>query len=366
VDERRTVIKKKDVIRGLRRTVGKHIPYCNHSAPLFAIAFDMVDKTALPEQARKAIWAISNACACVEKGEEGAYIKGISGLNCLMGTRRGAEKTTIQRDDADKTVLKEMNIQLRVHVAESGDVVEHYAVLIVSSPLAFSMRKAVSNTLHVRGRGLDGVDADCRRICWNRLATHVRQGFVPNAVAAGHQFGFLPADEGDSVEPNASMAGQYNTSEMAQAYDTGVDWMRVSNAESFTALFNVRRAVDWIAKHFFSKYPNLDRMQVEGFGLIERDSEFVSPQFISQCMKYDEDVDKGIAKTYKKKSEKKKKRKNNDAEDEEEREEEDEETIIVTPLPFQAEVADEDADRVPPPGYPACAICVDVHMPKTI
>ena len=50
-DDRRTVLKKKDVIKGMRRSDGKSIPFCHHSAPLFVIPFDMADKTALPELA---------------------------------------------------------------------------------------------------------------------------------------------------------------------------------------------------------------------------------------------------------------------------------------------------------------------------
>ena len=367
-DDRRSVLKKKDVIRGLRRTEGTHISQCEHSAPPFAVAFAMVDKTTLPELARKAIWAINNAYACVEKGEEGAYIKGIHGLICLMGSRKGTSgKTTIQRDDTEKTVLKEMNIQMRIHVVESGSIVEHYAVLLVSSPIAFSMRKAVWNTLHTRGRGLDGVDADMRRVCWNRLATHVRQGFVPCALNH-HRFDF--AEE----EASSSMAGMYTRNEMAQAYDTGVDWLRVSNAESFTCLFNVHRAVEWVSKHFFAKYPQVDEMRMEGFGLMNRGGEFVSPRFISQCAKYDDDVDKGIAKTYKKKQNKKKRKTNtaniegesDEAAEDDDDDDENAQVRVDVPEAFQGEVLDEDSDQRPEPGYPRCAICMDVHMPKTI
>jgi len=359
-DDVRHIVFKKDVTQGLCRVEGKHIAGCEHTAPLFAIAFDLQDKTAVPELTRRAIWLLNNAYSCLLRGEEGAYIQGIEGLPCLMRNKAGVDKTIIQRNvNYDEVVaLEEMNMQLRIHVAEGeGGVVEHYMVLVVASPLAFSIRKAVWNTVHACGRGPDGTEAENRRIWWNRLATHVRQCFAPSN-------------------------GMYTNEERAQAYGTGMDWMRVSNAHSFTCLFNARRAVDWIKNHFFSKYPDLGSMHLEGFGRLQRGSDVVTSGFIAQCIRYDKDVDAGIAKTNASMDEKRKKKRRkrrrrgeamveDEAEEEEEGQEEEREepTIISVPATYQVEWAsddEEDDGRLQLPGYPACKLCMDVRMSKNV
>jgi hypothetical protein len=222
-------LKRKDAIRGLRRCRCSHIYDSELSAPMFALAFDMSDKTAVPELARKAIWLISNAFACVQKGEEGAHMKDVAGLSLVMSKQRGTEKTVIvhQNPNGEMQPLVEMDIQLRIHeVRGDNNVIEHYTVLLVSSPVAFSIRKAISKTLQTKGRGEDGKDAETRRSWWNTLATHVRQ---MGAETAAHA--------------NSVMAGLYSETDLAMSYSPSVDWFAVHNSQSFTSMFNVHRTV---------------------------------------------------------------------------------------------------------------------------
>ena len=113
---------------------------------------------------------------------------------------------------------------------------------------------------------------------------------------------------------------------------------------------------DWIANHFFTKHKDANSLTAEGFGARDRGGECVTPAFIDRCIQYDLDVDAAIGKTYGKK-----KKKTNDAPDADA----EEENIISLPPPFQGE-GSAASDQLPPPGYPACAICMNVHMPTNI
>ena len=110
-------LKKKDAIRGLQRIDGYHVYDSDLAAPIFAIAFEMEDKTALPDMVRKAVWLLSNAYACIQKGEEGAHIKGIDGLELVTSLQPGMEKVIIVQENGngEKVPLEEMRIQLRIH-----------------------------------------------------------------------------------------------------------------------------------------------------------------------------------------------------------------------------------------------------------
>ena len=79
--------RRSDIAKGLLRSDGCFFPDSPLAAPHFCIAFELLDKTSLPQLVQKAIWAINNAVSCVEKGEEGAYIQGIPGLKCMMGKK---------------------------------------------------------------------------------------------------------------------------------------------------------------------------------------------------------------------------------------------------------------------------------------
>jgi len=187
--------KRSDVARGFIRGVGSFIEDSPYSAPPFCIACELVDKTALPHILQKTIWAIVNAISCIEKGEEGAYIRGIPGLKCII---RKNEKSSIIREvhGEEPTVLREVGIEIRIHEAKcikpNGEVlVEHYIFLIASSPLAFSIRKAIYTTLQLKSRGQDAVYSDTRRSTWNMLATHVRQGLSLDAQVFSHRLLFF-------------------------------------------------------------------------------------------------------------------------------------------------------------------------------
>jgi hypothetical protein len=241
-------------------------------------------------------------------------------------------------------------------------VTEHYTVLLVSSPIAFSLRKAVSKTLQTKGRGDDGKDAETRRNWWNTLATHVRQ---MSAETAAHA--------------HSVMAGLYSEADMEMSFNPLVDWFSVANSHSFTNMFNVHRTVvsicnmfafflfkfllifcrksqDWIANHFFTKHKDANSLTAEGFGARDRGGECMTPAFIERCIQYDNDVEAAIDKTYRKK----KKKKDNAPDDDGE-----EENYISLPPPFQGE-SSAASDQQPPPGYPSCSICMTVHMPSHI
>jgi hypothetical protein len=361
------------------RVEGRFIPESPIAAPHFCVAFELLDKTALPQLAQKAIWAINNAVSCIEKGEEGAYIQGLNGLKCFKGQKGekysiiqdeacngelGADLTFTQqqaREDGSSVVLKEVDIQIRIHEAktmkpangvdeEEKEITEHYLFLLVSSPLAFSLRKAVYNTLQLKFRGIDAQYADARRTAWNTLATHVRQGLT----VEGH-------------------GRQYTDLEVFRAHDTSrVDWINISSSHSFTRLFSVQTSVDWVRNHFFAKHGWCDVVTVEGFGELEKIRECVDPTHISGCMRYDEDVEKAIAKTQRKKKRKaapSSKRSmssvllgvdNGGGGDQDEdaigEGNEDEEVTVLVPFGYQAR---EGGER----GYPRCSIAMKVMVP---
>jgi len=112
---------------------------------------------------------------------------------------------------------------------------------------------------------------------------------------------------------------------------------------------------DWIANHFFTKHKDANSLVAEGFGFRDRGGECMTPAFIDRCIRYDGDVQAGINNTYRKK-----KKKANEDDNEEE-----EENSILAPPPYQGESSDE-SDQLPPPGYPACSICMTVHMTTNI
>ena len=375
----RKVHRRSDISKGLLRTSGDFIPDSAFAAPHFCIAFELVDKTALPQLAQKAIWAINNAVSCVEKGEEGAYIRGLTGLKCLMG-KKGKEKSVIIREtdgvedmleieDGSCIVLKEVEIEVRIHEARSPagneddqvvgneeSAAEYYLFLLVSSPLAFSLRKAVYTTLQLRCRGQDAQYADARRSVWNMLATHVRQGL--------------------------SMRGQnmhYTMREVERAHDiSSIDWIHISSSHSFTRLFSMATSADWVRNHYFSKHPQKNDMILEGFGELSRDRECVEPVHISGCMKYDEDVNKAIAKSNKKRRRNRPAMRggrgggavgrgaNFDNGDEEGGEDDDsvlaaddDDVTILVPFGYQTSVG---GAR----GYPSCSIAMKVVVPLTL
>jgi hypothetical protein len=374
----RRVHRRSDVAKGLLRIDGSFIPESQFAAPHFCLAFELLDKTALPQLAQKAIWAINNAVSCVEKGEEGAYIRGLTGLKCFKGNNKGEKYSIIRdemyndevggdlsstqqqaREDGSSIVMKEVDIQIRIHEAkatkpadgdeEEKEIAEHYLFLLVSSPLAFSLRKAVYNTLQLKFRGIDAQYADARRTVWNTLATHVRQGLTM---------------EGQSK--------QYTELEVLRAHDTSsVDWVNISSSHSFTRLFSVQTSVDWVRNHFFAKHAWCDRVMVEGFGELEKFRECVDPTHISGCMRYDEDVEKAIAKTQRKQKKKSTPRKRTmsavllgvdggagagDDDHEEGGDQDGEEVTVLVPFGYQAM---DGGDR----GYPPCSIAMKVMVP---
>ena len=378
----RKVHRRSDIAKGLLRIEGGFIPESQFAAPHFCVAFELLDKTALPQLAQKAIWAINNAVSCVEKGEEGAYIQGLTGLKCFK-SKKGEKYSIIQdesfntelgedlsltqqqaREDGSSIVLKEVDIQIRIHEAkatkpadgdeEEKEVTEHYLFLLVSSPLAFSLRKAVYNTLQLKFRGLDAQYADTRRTVWNTLATHVRQGLTM---------------EGQSK--------QYTDLEVFRAHDTSrVDWINISSSHSFTRLFSVQTSVDWARNHFFAKHAWCATMMLEGFGELQKYRECVDPTHISGCMRYDEDVEKAIAKTHRKKKRKTTPKKRSmsavllgvdgggGADNEDDMSvlgggDEDGEVTVLVPFGYQT---GDGGER----GYPPCSIALKVMIPLNL
>ena len=319
--QNRKVRNRRDFAKGLARIEGTPIPNAWYSAPPLVIAFELEDPTSLERKVIELLWALMNVMSCIEKGEEGAFIEGIPGLKCIKkredgglcggkaiilpvigerplaeeGIDEGAEDSLLNTDFWD-VAMKEIEIELRIHeavpifsddVAGTEDHSEHFMFLVVKSPLAFSLRHAIYSTLQVKKRGQDGMFADERRMAWNKIATHVRQGLVSSALYN-----------------NANAA--YSEREMEMAHDLiSVNWFQVSNADSFTCLFSTHEALDWVRARFFARHGEAVSMELEGFGNLSKDLFMLSPSIISRYKEYDTDVDKAVAKSNAKKGKKK-------------------------------------------------------------
>jgi hypothetical protein len=324
-----------DADRVLRCDIAKALMRCSaeaialnpeRDAPPFAVAFEMLEPTTIPRLLQDAVWVLNNIKSCTEKGEGGAYITGLPGLSVTLDATH-ANKSVVQQTlpDGSRTQLNEMALQIRVQevsawmverqppqtpTAEAWrrrtpqrvEVRERFLLLVARSPLAFSLRKAAYTTTRSVGRLTlqDTRGADERRRVWAQLAMHVRAPLDP------------PMRGGDLMEK----------------FEPSMDWMRSSEADGFTCLFSVHRAVDWMKARFITKHARRYRFvgDLEVMGLVGRmslprspggggaaddeeeedydddaqqqqgggggDDFLAGPGFVDDCRVYDEDVDR--------------------------------------------------------------------------
>jgi hypothetical protein len=126
-------------------------------------------------------------------------------------------------DAENRNVFREIEMFIRIHEARGVistdgeqdemysvdcDGCEHYLILIVCCPLAFSLRNAVYESLQNRQKGnQDTHHVDARRCVWNMLANHLREGL----------YGFRD-DEGKPSYAEKAIGKSLETS--------NIDWMR--------------------------------------------------------------------------------------------------------------------------------------------
>ena len=158
-----------------------------------------------------------------------AYLQPVNGFEIVQEE----EYKSIIRNEAGVS-LREVEIQLRIHkVVSTSEETQtaHVCFLCVVSPLAFSLRQAVFETLFTKGRKHEGLHADERRRVWNLLATHVRTGL--------------------RHEVNTDGKVLYETEDPLIASCTyAIEWIRSTGVNSFSSLFNIHSCLEWITEMF--------------------------------------------------------------------------------------------------------------------
>ena len=314
-------------------------------APPLVFPFELTDPTSMPRLAQELVWLVQHILASMQKDEAGPYIYGLEGFSV---DRQPGKKDTLFRLDADglRTLVPEIEMQARVcEVRGDADGAPSalYLLLVVRSPLAFSVRQGALITIKPIGRRMQvdhrGVDARCR--VWARLAMHVRQMVLP----------------------------RMRNADLLRMFETSMDWMRAGEADGFTCLFSAQMALEWVRSHYASKHGVASgRLVVPGLREpLELDDALclspVTPEFVAQCRQYDADVDRetkrsmesrlGLHGDKKKKRPVRRKRARAGEEDEEEPEEEEAYVAQVRP-PEGLELAD---GRW---GVPACKIHIEL------
>ena len=136
----------------------------------------------------------------------------------------------------------------------------HYMVLVVRTHMGFSLRHAIMHTLS----NTSTPETEERRIAFNNVAQRTRE--------------FM---HGSSLMRELDRNGS-------------VDWMRISNnMNSFTSIFSVFAAVQWIRGHFKKLHPDLSEAVLEGFGLLQLNGEepLLTGQYVQTCNTYDKMVE---------------------------------------------------------------------------
>ena len=202
-----------------------------HLAPFFCACFPLEDSTSVPEGAKRLVYALYRTQQCIDSGlitkafMHGEY-KTPTGetLRCAPALYKGGKAIiTLPKglDGATQHVCP-MRIQLRVYRASAANVDPRYYMWVtVHSPISFSLRQAVIETL-AKSRNEEWV-SDVKRI-WGATATHIKHGFTDTA------------DAGDEARRDA--------------WGSGEDWLHVSNADSFTALFSAKRALQHMLRDY--------------------------------------------------------------------------------------------------------------------
>ena len=263
-----------DLARGMERTRADAIHLnAEMDAPLFVIPFELDDPTSLPRLTVEAIWVLNHIGCSLEKAEQGMYIHGLPGF---VVDRQEGKKDILRRVEEDglNAPVIEMQTQVRVyevHASHDDTIRERYALLVVRSPLAFSLRQAANLTIKPTGRRMliDSKGVDERRRVWARLVMHVRSGVPP----------------------------YHGNAELLRMFEGTMDWMRAGDADGFTCLFSAQMAMDWIRMHFRSKHAGARHQLIvpgleEPLDLSGLDGGLVTPAFVEQCRRYDLDVDR--------------------------------------------------------------------------
>ena len=259
--------------RGMERTPPEPLVLdARYDAPPLVIPFELTDPTAMPRLAVEAAWLMGHINSALQKEEPGAYIYDLDGFTV---DRQAGKKDILFRNEGDgrKTLLPEIQMQARVCevCSDVSDAPrELYMLLVVRSPLAFSVRQGALITIKPTGRRMqiDNRGVDERRRVWARLALHVRQMVLP----------------------------RMKNSDLLRTFESSMDWMRVNEHDGFTCLFSVQMALEWIRSHYAAKHRTGGKLLVPGLlEPLELDSSLglspVDPHFVEQCRQYDMDVD---------------------------------------------------------------------------
>jgi hypothetical protein len=268
-----------DLARGMERTTPEAlILEPGHDAPLIVIPFELEDPTSMPRLAVEAIWLFNHMRCSIEKAEPGMYLHGLNGFDVSVKKDR---KDILFRKEADGrlTPLTEMRLQARVyeaHASQDPRLCARYVLLVVRSPLAFSVRQAAMITIKPVGRRMqvDQRGVDERRRVWARLVMHVRSGVPPF----------------------------HKNADLLRRFEETMDWMSVGEADGFTCMFSAQMAFDWIRMNFRQRYPEARQQLIlpglmEPLDLSDHNLALVNPAFVAQCRRYDAAVERVVAST---------------------------------------------------------------------
>lgn len=296
------------VARGLRRAISTAaITDDTLAAPPFVVAFHLEEPMSIPILAQRTLWALNYVQCCLKKGEKGALISGIRGLQCdlehnivsmkasgatLQLMRMQLRLFHITTNDNDRATDALVNMMMDdeggnhhngggMAAEEDDDSLqrENYMLLVVESPTAFSLRKAIQMTSGSANRKtlVDINYTDKRRNVWCDLAIH-----------ASH---LVHCSEG--VDDRVGL------------YGACLDWLHAPDGRGFSALFTMHAAMDWAKMHFGLKHPSVSQLKISGFDETVfsngREDNFFTAQHIADCRRYHSAVDLGVIDTYAKK-----------------------------------------------------------------
>ena len=273
--KRNAHINRSDVAQGLLRIAGLHIlDDKEKQAPCFAFASRLQDKTSLDRRIQSCLWALHTTLCMLQKGQlNGAYMSlGNNALKCIMPSSRGTKPVIVNpwaNDDSEQDWgnvgenMPEISIQTRIlQASDNMGNTEFYCMVIAESPLAFSLRKAVAESLKPGPHK----QVDTLRKVWNELRNHVRLGQKYDEDAAAAEMSVL------------------------SAMNTSVDWVNVPG--QFTSLFCVHSAVKSIRTDWYRMTHSYDNLSLEGYGNLYKDVKAITQEVIIQCAQYDTSVDK--------------------------------------------------------------------------
>ena len=202
-----------DLARGLVRIEGGavRVDPAVYGIP-FMVAFEMLEFTTLPRLLLDLVWVLNNIKGVTEKGEKGAFIQHLPGLQVVS---RSGGKSIIYRvtgqDRGAAEQLAELGLQIRMYEVSApgrerrdGPVVlkkERFATVVALSPLAFSLRHAAYITTRSIGRvtQADAQGADERRRVWSQVSAFFLRGAAAAAADSGRAGGDACAQRAAAV-----------------------------------------------------------------------------------------------------------------------------------------------------------------------